>query len=333
MGRAALCTLLITGCHQTHSPFAATVANSAPARSPEPEGMVWIPGGEYSMGGTSDADALPVHRVYVDGFWMDRTEVTNAEFDRFVRETGYVTVAERTPTGKDFPNATRDQLVAGSVVFTPPSHPVPLDSHLRWWSYREGADWRHPWGLGSDLVGRERFPVVHVAWDDAEAYARWAQKRLPTEAEFEFAARGGLAGRRYAWGDELRPGMRWMANVFQGHFPDRDSGEDGAAGIAAVAGYPANGYGLYDIAGNVWEWCQDWYRSDAYTRDAVLGLVRNPPGPAESFDPYEPTVRKRVQRGGSFLCSSQYCERYLVGARGRGDASTGTNHLGFRCVR
>jgi formylglycine-generating enzyme required for sulfatase activity len=308
--------------------------------------MVWIPGGEFSMGAMDDtegdagvpghcerlADARPVHRVAVNGFWMDRTEVTNEQFASFVRATGYVTVAERTPTTAEFPGAPPDNLVAGSVVFDPPAHPVALGSQFRWWSYIKSASWRHPLGAGSDLRGRERYPVVHVAYEDAQAYAAWAGKRLPTEAEFEFAARGGLSGKRYAWGDELRPGDRWMANTFQGHFPDHDTGEDGWNGLAPVASFPANAYGLYDVAGNVWEWVSDWYRPDYYAALAARGVAKNPRGPDESLDPEEPRVAKRVQRGGSFLCTSQYCTRYLVGSRGKGEPSSGANHLGFRCV-
>jgi sulfatase modifying factor 1 len=306
--------------------------------------MVWVPGGEFSMGAADPrdapsaghdplADARPIHRVYVDGFWMDRTEVTNAEFERFVRATDYVTVAERTPRAEDFPGAPKEKLVAGSVVFTAPRHQVPLDTQLRWWAYAKGASWRHPLGPDSNLIGRDSFPVVHIAYEDAKAYARWAEKRLPTEAELEFAARGGLAGKRYAWGDELRPGGQWMANTFQGNFPSYDSGDDGAVGLAPVGSYPSNGYGLYDIAGNVWEWCSDWYRPDTYARDALAGVVHNPRGPESGFDPEEPGVPKRVMRGGSFLCSSQYCTRYLVGSRGKGEPSSGSNHVGFRCVR
>jgi formylglycine-generating enzyme required for sulfatase activity len=311
--------------------------------------MVWVPGGEFSMGaadssgepratgrdGCGDplADARPVHRVSLDGFWMDRTEVTNEEFARFVRATGYVTVAERTPTASEFPGAPRENLVAGSVVFEPPARPVPLDSQFRWWSYVRAASWRHPFGAASDVRGRERFPVVHVAYEDAQAYARWAGKRLPTEAEFEFAARGGLAGKLYPWGDDLRPGGRWMANTFQGQFPSEDSGEDGWRGLAPVASFPSNAYGLYDVAGNVWEWVADWYRRDAYALAAEGGVSHDPRGPRDSFDPVEPSTPKRVQRGGSFLCTDQYCSRYLVGSRGKGDPSSGANHLGFRCVR
>jgi formylglycine-generating enzyme required for sulfatase activity len=292
------------------------------------------PSQEASGGPDPMADARPIHRVYVDGFWMDRTEVTNAAFARFVRDTGYVTVAERTPRAEDFPGAPPENLVAGSAVFVPPPQPVPLDSPYRWWTYLRGASWRRPLGAGSDVRERDRLPVVHVAYEDAEAYARWAGKRLPTEAEFEFAARGGLAGRRYAWGDELRPDGRWMANTYQGSFPYSDTGADGWTGIAPVASFPPNGYGLHDIVGNVWEWCRDWYRADAYATLARAGVVaRNPGGPPSADDPAQPGAPVRVQRGGSFLCTSQYCARYLVGSRGKGEASTGSNHLGFRCVK
>jgi formylglycine-generating enzyme len=322
------------------SEYAPTVANRGPEPGPAPPGMVWIPGGEFSMGGDEMLpDARPIHRVYVDGFWMDRTEVTNAEFVRFVRETRYRTVSERTLRPDGVPGGSRKTIAAGSVVFTPPPQPVPLDREDRWWAYVERANWRHPNGPRRGVRGRDdrpsdNYPVVQVTYEDAEAYARWAGKRLPTEAEFEFAARGGLAGRRYAWGDELRPGGRWMANIFQGHFPDHDSGEDGWRGVAPVASFPPNAYGLYDVAGNVWEWCSDWYRADAYglvTADRTV--ARNPRGPSTSDDPAEPGIPKRVHRGGSFLCSSAFCSRYLVGARGRGEVSTATNHLGFRCVR
>jgi formylglycine-generating enzyme required for sulfatase activity len=306
--------------------------------------MVWIPGGEFSMGVENPSDdpalgpdpmddARPIHRVSVDGFWMDRTAVTNEQFERFVRATGYVTVAERTPTAAEFPGAPPENLFAGSTVFTAPSHPVPLDSQFRWWSYVRGANWRHPLGAQSNLRGREHYPVVQVAYEDAQAFARWAGKRLPTEAEYEFAARGGLTGQRYAWGNEMRPQGRWMANTFQGHFPDSNSADDGWEGLAPVASFPPNGYGLYDITGNVWQWCSDWYRPDYYSQLSAQGTVaRNPQGPDSSFDPSEPDQPKRVHRGGSFLCTSQYCTRYLVGSRGKGEVTTATNHLGFRCV-
>lgn len=327
--------------------FRPTVENPVPAPTPAPPGMVWVPGGEFSMGsedpreslcGGPEAmdDARPIHRVAVDGFWMDATEVTNAEFARFVEATGYLTVAERVPRPEDFPGAAPELLVPGAIVFTPPDHPVPLDSFFQWWAYVPGASWRHPLGPGSDLTGRENHPVVQVAYEDAEAYARWAGKRLPTEAEWEFAARGGLSGQAYAWGQDLQPGGRWTANIFQGEFPQRDAAGDGFRGIAPVGQFPPNAYGLHDVAGNVWEWCSDWYRPDTYARrvNASGGaVVRNPTGPVDSFDPDEPGQPKRVHRGGSFLCTDQYCTRYRVGTRGKGEIGTGSNHVGFRCVK
>jgi formylglycine-generating enzyme required for sulfatase activity len=305
--------------------------------------MVWIPGGEFAMGsedprgmicGGPDAmnDARPIHRVYVDGFWMDRTEVTNAQFAEFVRATGYITVAEKTPRAEDYPGAPPENLVAGSVVFKPTSEPVPLDNHYQWWGYVHGANWRHPLGPGSE--GEENEPAVHIAYQDAEAYAQWAGKRLPTEAEWEFAARGGLDEKLYSWGDELNPDGKWMANIYQGSFPVKDASEDGFGGIAPVGQFPPNGYGLLDMAGNVWEWCSDWYRPDYYAFLAAEGgVAMNPTGPLSPFDPAEPTEKKRVHRGGSFLCTDQYCTRYMVGTRGKGEVTTGSNHLGFRCVK
>jgi len=314
----------------------APVIDTVNPPAPAPEGMVWIPGGEFSMG-SEDAemrDARPFHRVAIDGFWMDQTEVTNEEFARFVKATGYVTVAERTPEAKDFPGVPPENLVAGSVVFTPPNQEVPLDNHFAWWRYVPGANWRHPEGPESNLKGKEKHPVVHIAFADASAYAQWAGKRLPTEAEFEFAARGGLDRKRFAWGDEFKPGGKFQANSFQGHFPDKNTGEDGFIGSAPVGSFTPNGFGLFDMAGNVWEWTTDWYRADYYkTLAATHQVTRNPQGPADSFDPSEPRVAKRVHRGGSFLCTDEYCARYMPGGRGKGEPDTGTNHLGFRCVR
>lgn len=324
--------------------FLPTVINAGPAPSSTPEGMVWIPGGEFSMGANdppdmdevgmkATEDARPIHRVYVDGFFIDKTDVTNAEFAKFVKATGYVTIAERKPRAEDFPGAPPENLVAGSVVFKAPDHPVPLDNHMQWWTYVAGANWRHPYGPGSDIKGKDDYPVVHVAYPDAEAYAKWAGKRLPTEAEWEFAARGGLTGKPFIWGDAFRPNGKWMANTHQGNFPNYDSGADGYAGIAPVAKFPPNPYGLYDMAGNVWQWTSDWYRPDYYQQLESAGEVaRNPHGPASSFDPAEPDQPKKVHRGGSFLCTDQYCSRYIVGTRGKGEVTTGTNHLGFRCV-
>jgi formylglycine-generating enzyme len=326
--------------------FLPTVENTRQAPGPAPDGMVWIPGGEFSMGAQvppdphdavgmqATTDSRPVHRVFVDGFWMDATEVTNEQFARFVKATGYVTVAEQTPRAEDFPGAPAETLVPGSVIFSAPKHPVSLADPYQWWADVNGASWRHPLGPESSIEGKEHFPVVHVAYADALAYAQWAGKRLPTEAEWEFAARGGLSGRLFPWGDAFRNDGRWMANTHQGHFPDHDSGADTFTGIAPVAQFPANGYGLSDVAGNVWEWVSDWYRPDYYARLASTGAIaRNPQGPADSFDPAEPGVKKRVHRGGSFLCTDQYCSRYMVGTRGKGDVGTGTNHLGFRCVK
>src|SRR5580704_3895638 len=335
----------------THSPpgspsrFAPTVENKNAPAGPGPEGMAWIPGGEFSMGAQdppgNDAvgmqatlDSRPIHRVYVDGFWMDKTDVTNAEFAKFVAASHYVTEAERTPKAEDFPDAPPENLVAGSVVFAPPDHPVSLNDHFQWWTYVKGANWRHPTGPGSDIKGKENYPVVHVSYDDAQAYAKWAGKRLPTEAEWEFAARGGLTGKPFVWGDTFRPDGKYMANTFQGHFPDKNTNDDGFAATSPVTKFPPNGYGLYDMAGNVWQWTSDWYRPDYY-RQLVSqgGVTRNPTGPDSSFDPDERGVEKHTMRGGSYLCTDQYCSRYMVGTRGKGETTTGTNHLGFRCVK
>jgi formylglycine-generating enzyme required for sulfatase activity len=331
--------------HQGGADFQPTVENKMRLHTSDTTGgMVWIPGGTFSMGGVNPAgmkdggnesmdDARPVHRVYVDGFLMDKTEVTNAMFAAFVKATGYKTIAEQAPTQKEFPGVSPDKLVAGSVVFSPPQQKVPLDDITQWWSYVKGADWIHPSGPGSDLKGKENYPVVHVAWDDANAYAKWCGKRLPTEAEWEFAARGGLSGELYPWGNQFRPDGRPMANTFQGSFPDRDNGDDGSAGLGPVKKYPANAYGLYDMAGNAWEWCADWYRPDYYGVLAARGVSRNPKGPSDAYDPAEPGQKKKVQRGGSFLCTDQYCTRYMVGSRGKGEYRSATNHIGFRCVK
>ncbi len=324
--------------------FGKSLTDTAPPPDSAPEGMVWIPGGEFSMGcedptsfpngGPDDMrDARPIHRVALDGFWMDKSEVTNEQFTKFVLATNYVTIAEQVPRAEDFPGAPPENLVAGSVVFSPPAQSVPLNDHYQWWSYIHGANWRHPAGPDSTNVGREKYPVVQIAYDDAVAYARWAGKRLPTEAEWEMAARGGESGLLYPWGNELKPGNKWQANIFQGAFPVKDLAEDGFAGIAPTAQFPANGYGLHDMSGNVWEWCSDWYRPDYYVELAKDKVARNPPGPSSSYDPAEPTERKKVHRGGSYLCTDQYCTRYMIGSRGKGEVTTSSNHVGFRCVQ
>ena len=325
--------------------FSETVVNKIDKPATAPEGMVWVPGGEFSMGcdtageslcgmpGTT-LDASPIHRVYVDGFWMDSTEVTNEQFAKFVVATNYVTVAETKPTAEEFPGAPIENLVAGSTVFTPTPSPVELNNYFQWWRYEHGADWRHPTGPASDLIGREKLPVVQIAYEDAVAYAEWAGKRLPTEAEWEFAARGGKAGWLYSWGNTLKPDGKFQANIYQGSFPveDGDTGLDGFKGIAPVAQFPSNPFGLYDMSGNVWEWVSDWYRPDYYS--TLKGSVaRNPTGPTSSFDPAEPSEKKRVHRGGSFLCTDRYCTRYMIGTRGKGEPRTASNHVGFRCVK
>jgi formylglycine-generating enzyme len=317
--------------------------NSAGPPGPAAEGMVWVPGGTFWMGSEDFPDAQPVHKVYVDGFWMDRTEVTNEQFRRFVEETGHVTMAEKAPDLAEImkqrprgaPPPRKEDLVPGSLVFVPPPVPVPLDDPSRWWKWVPGASWRHPEGPGSDLRKREGHPVVHVAYRDALAYCDWRSKkeggtyRLPTEAEWEFAARGGLDRKTFAWGNELNPGGKWMANTWQGEFPHRNTRKDGFLGTAPVGSFPANGFGLHDMAGNVWEWCADWYHAGYYARSPR----RNPSGPTGSHDPAEPGIAKRVQRGGSFLCCDEYCKRYVPGARGKGEPDSSTSHVGFRCAK
>jgi formylglycine-generating enzyme required for sulfatase activity len=308
-----------------------------------PPGMAWIPGGTFLMG-TNDKESFlnerPAHLVQVEGFWMDVQDVTNSEFAKFVDATGYVTTAERPVNWEELkkelppgtPKPGDDALVPGSLVFTATSGPVPLNDLSTWWRWVPGANWRHPEGPGSSIQRRENHPVVQVSWYDAVAYAQWAGKRLPTEAEWEFAARGGLESKRYVWGDDFRPGGRYMANTWQGVFPVRDSGEDGFAGTSPVGSFPPNGYGLYDMAGNVWQWCNDWYRVDAHVEAVSKSVCRDPAGPAESYDPADPYSPKRVVKGGSFLCNPSYCESYRPSARRGTPPDTGSSHTGFRCV-
>lgn len=340
-------------------------SNSQEPPGPAPDGMVWIPGGVFWMGSDEFPHAKPVHKVYVDGFWMDKTEVTNDQFAKFVDATGYVTVVERWPdpskfqgfkaeylgfqpeyaghlalaTNQGFPaglswlglSGARQLLKPCSLVFTAP--PTSIDPNksapTSWWRLIAWASWKHPEGPGSNLKGREKHPVVHVCFDDALAYAKWAGKRLPTEAEWEFAARGGLDRKKFTWGDEFKVGGKLMANTWQGEFPHRNTLEDGFAGTAPVGSFPPNGFGLNDMSGNVWEWCADWYQPKYHD---IFG-PRNPKGPKDSFDPAEPGVPKRVQRGGSYLCCDNYCKNYMAGGRGKGDPESSTNHIGFRCVK
>jgi formylglycine-generating enzyme required for sulfatase activity len=297
--------------------------------------MVWVPGGTFWMGCDECEmdDARPLHLVEVDGFWMDATPVTNRQFSQFVAATGYTTIAERQPNPKDYPGVDPKNLFPGSAVFTPVSQDVSLDDYTRWWRYVPGANWKHPEGPASTNQDRDDHPVVQIAWEDAAAYARWACKRLPTEAEFEFAARGGLDRNMYAWGDDLKPGGKWAANIWQGRFPANNTAEDGFERTSPVHAFPPNGFGLYDVGGNVWQWCADWYRPDYFATLAAAGLARNPQGPSDGYDPQEPEAAKRVQKGGSFLCSDRYCSRYLVGSRGRGAIDSGGSNTGFRCVK
>ena len=316
--------------------LAAASADPAAPREKAPEGMAWIPGGTFWMGANDPAmkDALPQHEVRVESFWMDATEVTNAQYEAFVQASGYLTLAEKPLDPQDYPGVPEENLVAGSVVFTAPSHPVSLHNHSQWWRFVPGANWRHPEGPGSGLERRMDHPVVHIAYEDAQAYARWAGKRLPTEAEWERAARGGLDRKPFVWGDKFMPEDGHQANLFQGHFPHKNTAADGYLATSPVKSFPANGYDLYGMAGNVWEWVQDWYRPDYYeTLAAQGGVTNNPRGPGDSFDPEEPGISKRVQKGGSFLCTAQYCTRYMPGSRGRGEPSTSTNHVGFRLVK
>jgi formylglycine-generating enzyme len=322
------------------------VSPPRPIDPPSPAGMIWIPDGEFSMGSTdalSRPDEAPVHRVHVSGFWIDATEVTNAQFAAFVKATGYKTVAERPVDWEELrkqlppgtPRPDEKMLLPGSLVFTPPDHPVDLRRHDQWWTWTAGANWRHPEGPVSTIEGKDDYPVVHVAYEDALAYCRWAGKSLPTEAQWEYAARGGLDGKVNTWGDD--PIDSGRANTWQGRFPDQNTADDGFAGAAPVKSFPANGYGLYDMAGNVWEWCSDLYRPDTYARQVLLSgrgvPITDPVGPEKSLDPRNPySAESRVQRGGSFLCNDSYCASYRPSARMACPPDTGLQHLGFRCV-
>jgi formylglycine-generating enzyme required for sulfatase activity len=337
----ALLLLLVSACQKKTT---STVNHdNAPANGIE--GMVWIPGGTFVMG-TDETDAYeherPAHEVKVSGFWMDASEVTNEKFRQFVDATGYITVAERKPSWEELkkqsppgtPPPPDSLLVPGSLVFNPPNHPVvSLDDYSQWWRWMPGADWMHPEGPDSNLSGKMQWPVVHIAYEDALAYCKWSGKRLPTEAEWEFASRGGADQQRYAWGNELKINGRFMANTFQGSFPTHNSAEDGFEKLAPVKSFPPNQFGLYDMIGNVWEWTSDWYDVRYFKVLARSTLSVNPRGPEEPYDPNEPYAIKRVSKGGSFLCASDYCVNYRPSARQGTAFDSGMSNLGFRCVK
>lgn len=314
--------------------------------SPQPEGfsvggMRLIPGGTFAMGSAAFyPEEQPMRQVRVDAFWIDETPVTNAQFSAFVAATGHVTFAEVPPDPKDYPGMDPALGLPGSLVFTGTDGPVAMDDWHQWWAFVHGADWRHPAGPQSSIEELMDHPAVHIAHRDAEAYARWAGKRLPTEAEHEYAARGGHDRRDYAWGDELAPEGRMMANYWQGQFPWNNTAEDGWLGTSPVRAFPPNDYGLYDMAGNVWEWTDDWYADPRPAKKPYAGaccVIPNPRGAnrAASFDPCSPKLKipRKVIKGGSHLCAENYCRRYRPAARQGEAIDSTTSHIGFRCVR
>jgi sulfatase modifying factor 1 len=304
--------------------------------------MVLIAGGSFMMGADNnqaDKDEYPKHEVTVSDFYIDKTEVTNAEFEKFVNATGYITTAEKKPDWEEMkktlpPGAAKppdDELVAASLVFKETKNPVDLNDYSQWWDWVAGANWKHPEGPGSTIKGRENYPVVQVSWYDAMAYCKWSGKQLPTEAQWEFAARGGRINQIYPWGNEHVNAGKPKANTWEGKFPYDNEKKDGFVKMAPVKKYPPNGYGLYDMAGNVWEWCSDWYDADYYKNKNAKNT--DPKGPAKSFDPAEPLMPKHSLRGGSFLCNDSYCSGYRVSRRMRSSPDTGLEHTGFRCVK
>jgi formylglycine-generating enzyme len=323
-------TLLITSCGTKDGP--------------ENVEMVWIPGGEFLMGTDEELaydHERPAQNVRLNGFWISTTEVTNRQYKKFVDATGYQTVAERKPTWEELsrqlppgtPKPSDDLLVAGSLVFVRPDSPVTLNDYSQWWMFVPGADWQHPEGPESNLEGRWDHPVVHMAYEDAQAYCEWAGQRMPTEAEWELASRGGKTKARYGWGDELTPQGKNMANIFQGSFPFNDLKEDGFAGTSPVKSFAPNGYGVYDMIGNVWEWTSDLYDVGYYQTLSADSVNLNPRGPLKSFDPIEPYTTKRVTKGGSYLCASDYCSNYRPSARQGSAVDSGSSNIGFRTVK
>lgn len=306
------------------------------------KGMVHIQGETFMMGATDNEgrpDEYPAHKVKVASFWMDQHEVTNAQFRKFIEATSYVTVAERKPDWNEMkkqlppgtPKPPDSVLVPGALVFSPPNYAVPLNNPARWWEWVPGTDWQHPKGPNSNIKGKDNYPVVQVSWEDANAYAKWTGKRLPTEAEWEYAARGGLNEKKYPWGDENPESGKPKANTWQGHFPNKNTGWDKYTGLAPVESFAPNSYQLYDMAGNVWEWCSDWY-DVSYYKTVADKLSTNPDGPEKSNDPMSPTIPMRVIRGGSFMCNKSYCKGYRVTSRMMSSPDSGLENLGFRCV-
>ena len=333
-----------------HKAEATCCCSNLPSRfnlnaTPEnPVGMVWIPGGEFTMGSDnsdSKKDEKPPHKVKVDGFWLDTTLVTNRQFKEFVDATGYVTTAEKAPTLEEImsqvppgtPKPAPELLVPASLVFKPTSGPVPLNSNRAWWEWKPGANWKHPLGPDSSIEGKEDHPVVQVTWYDAVAYAKWAGKRLPTEAEWEFAAYGGQKDIAYVWGNDEFSEEKPQANIWQGKFPYKSTKPNNYMGTTPVKTFKANPYGLYDMSGNAWQWCSDLYNAGYYREEAQKELSVNPTGPTKSYDPEEPFATKHVHRGGSFLCHRSYCKGYRITARMKTCPDTSLNHLGFRCAK
>jgi formylglycine-generating enzyme required for sulfatase activity len=320
-----------------------STAGIVPGGDSSTSGMVMIPGGTFDMGGDNNqasADEYPKHKVKVDPFYIDQTEVTNAQFRVFIEATNYITTAERKPDWEllkasvppGTPKPPDSMLVAASLVFQQTSGPVNLNDFNQWWRWEKGADWKHPQGPNSTIDGKDNYPVVQVSWDDAQAYCKWTGKRLPTEAEWEFAARGGLLNNIYPWGNEPVNTGQPKTNSWEGKFPYLNELKDGYVKAAPVKTFAANGYGLYDMAGNVWEWCADWYDANYYKTDEGKTLI-NPKGPAKSYDPEDVYTQKRSLRGGSFLCNDSYCSGYRAARRMKSSPDTGLEHTGFRCVK